>query len=700
VANENVIESINGESSPVPILLGELGKALTDLTVWRQAAESGDDTRFCRWEGQSEDGRKHREDLGKEPLPWEGSSDTRVRLVDSIVNERVMESVVSFFDARPQVIPHRAAGEASRGVAATSLLRWMLFTHMQAELVAEIDLASQWREQYGLALMGVFWKQETQLRMQAVSLEGLRQMAQVDEALARMLEVFFDPTADEALVEFVQEMAQGLSKGQARKILSDLRETGAAEVPVPVVISSRPCWQALMPYYDVIFPASTYDIQRARFVARRELVTETELRERVETEGYSEEFVEEALKHKGSVLNGRDGTRMQVVAAAYRSVTEEERDLIELWHTYSKSPSAQNVPQVWCSVIHGAVPELAAKHSLSPYDHGLIPFVPLVRERVKRRLIESRGVPEITFSQQNDIKRARDFRNDRADIEILPPFRVPLNRGKMQILMGPNMQLPARRADEFGFIQMPQTSGGSLEVEKATRNDVDEYWGVSTNWSPNMPKDRQQLHRRYRVGKWLREMELCVGMTWMLMQQYMSAEEVQRVVQTLSVPLARGPIDIRGQYDVMVVFDVRNLDVDYVSAKLEALTKIASLDVAGVMDRAKLIKILVGAVDPVLADDLVKDAEAASQQEVEDEENQFTKIAAGVEPMFKDGGQNAQLRLQVLQQIVQKNPQLQQRLQQDGVFRAMVENRMKHFQFQLEQQQNAQIGRMGVKPVL
>jgi len=697
--NKNYLEAINKDDSPVKILHGELARAITDMSGWRSTAEEGDDIRFCEWDGQSADGRKHKEDMQKEPLPWEGASDTRVRLVDTIINERVMEMVVSFFDARPQAIPH-GLGSAGKGTAATSLLRWMLFTHMQAELVAEIDLAAQWREQYGLAVMGIFWKQETQLKMQSVTLEALTEMATQDEALARLLTLFFDPLADAEIINFIQQMALGLTKSQAAKVLKDLRETGAAEVPVPIVISSRPCWKALMPYYDVVFPASTSDLQRARFIAQRELVTETELRERIESEDYDAEWVEKALEHKGAVFSGLDGSSLRMISSASRSATEEERDLVELWHVYYKSSSPENIPQIWKTVIHGAIQDMEGKHALYNYDHGLLPFIPLVRERIKRRLIESRGMPELLKTQQNDIKRARDFRNDRADIEILPPFRVPASRGKVQILMGPNMQLPARRSDDFGFLQMPQTSGGTMEVEKATRNDVDEYCGLSTNWSPNMPKDRQQLHQRYRVGKWLREMELCVGMTWMLMQQFMSEEEVVRVVQCQSAPMAKGPLDIRGQYDVMVVFDVRNLDSEYVANKLEALAKITTLDVTGVMDRNLLIKVMVAAVDPSLADELVRDADAASQQEVDDEERQFTKIAAGVEPMLKEGGENAQLRLQVLQQIISKNPSLQDRYGKDEIFKSMVDNRMKHFQFMLQQQQNAQIGKMGVKPVL
>jgi hypothetical protein len=124
------------------------------------------------------------------------------------------------------------------------------------------------------------------------------------------------------------------------------------------------------------------------------------------------------------------------------------------------------------------------------------------------------------------------------------------------------------------------------------------------------------------------------------------------------------------------------------------------LDSFGVIDRANLIKFMLGSVDQNLADLLVQDIGAATQSEIEDEQVQFAKISAGTEPQLKEGGQNAQIRLQTLQQIVQANPAVQQRYQQDEIFRKMIDARAQAFSFQLQQQQNAQIGRIGSQPAL
>jgi hypothetical protein len=93
------------------------------------------------------------------------------------------------------------------------------------------------------------------------------------------------------------------------------------------------------------------------------------------------------------------------------------------------------------------------------------------------------------------------------------------------------------------------------------------------------------------------------------------------------------------------------------------------------------------AIDPNMASMLVQDIGAATAAEQEDEQGAFAKIAAGTEPPLKEGGQNAQVRLQTLQTIIQSNPAVQQRYQQDEIFRKIIDARAQGFQFQLQQDQ-------------
>jgi hypothetical protein len=55
--------------------------------------------------------------------------------------------------------------------------------------------------------------------------------------------------------------------------------------------------------------------------------------------------------------------------------------------------------------------------------------------------------------------------------------------------------------------------------------------------------------------------------------------------------------------------------------------------------------------------------------------------------------------MQYLQQVMAKNPKAQQAQQQDQIFVMLLQNYVKNLQMSVMQQQNKQIGRIGVTPV-
>jgi hypothetical protein len=268
----------------------------------------------------------------------------------------------------------------------------------------------------------------------------------------------------------------------------------------------------------------------------------------------------------------------------------------------------------------------------------------------------------------------------------------------MELVLGPGVQIPERRPGEIGWMDPPRPDLGSIEIEGSIRNDIDNYFG---RISENVPPQRYMLHAQELVDQWLLDMKLCIVQTLALAQQYMSPDEVARVTGNPALELAASGADIRGRYDVTAEFDARLLDNEALGAKLDYLAKVlVPLDSFSVIDRAGLVKYMMQAVDPNLAGILIRDMGEATHAEIEDEQVQFAKIAAGTEPQLKEGGQNAEVRLQTLQQIIQSNPAVQQRYQQDEIFRKMIDARAQAFQFQLQQAQNAIIGRVGSQPAL
>jgi aspartate/tyrosine/aromatic aminotransferase len=103
----------------------------------------------------------------------------------------------------------------------------------------------------------------------------------------------------------------------------------------------------------------------------------------------------------------------------------------------------------------------------------------------------------------------------------------------------------------------------------------------------------------------------------------------------------------------------------------------------------------VSTIDPNIAERIIRPAQQGQQQIVQDEQQDLAQIFAGIPKNIKPGTP-PQLGLQVIQQYLQQ-PDVQQRFQQDQPFRERLEARAKQYQFQLQQQQNAVIGRLGAQ---
>ena len=680
------------KSDEVSDLIGLVEQAETDAANYWTRKNLNYNLRYCLWPGQDDSGRKLSAVLGKPAFPWDGASDSKIRLADMIVNERVRMLKSAYGKSRMSILPTEST-DMQAGRKVETVIKWLLNSHCAAMTKREIELAANLRETYGLAIMGIFWRRTTRNERLTFRLDSLQQtFAETgDPTLALIIEAILDPTQEEAVAREMDMLLPG--QGTTANVRR-LREQGFFEYDSPYIFETLPDWQAYEPWEDIVFPPSTYDLQRAPFIACRELLREDEIREREVTEDYDPQWIEEAVKHKGVYRrNARNLHRMTDTI-----LLSDDRDLVEVWRVYQKKWNEQiGAMEVICTHMQPSVTDRVAKSEPMGYEHGQYPFVELPLERTSRPLIESRGVPELLATHQQEIKTQRDFRADRASLTILPPLKVPANRGKLDIVLGPAKQLPERRPNEFSWMAPPVQDNATIEIEAATRRDVDEYFGIPR---ADLAPQRSALAQQDLVDSWLSDCSLILGQTFQLAQQYLDDIQFVRVAGGMPMPFRASRQEIQGRFDMRLDFDARTFDSEALEVKIKGLIELLPLDVMGVVDRVGLVRFLFSAIDPNMAEFLIKDVEAAAQQEIEDEQLQFTKIAAGTEPPLKSDGQNAQLRLQTLQQIVQANPAVQQRYAQDEIFKSMLDARMQAFSFALQQQQNAQIGRVGAQPAL
>jgi len=122
------------------------------------------------------------------------------------------------------------------------------------------------------------------------------------------------------------------------------------------------------------------------------------------------------------------------------------------------------------------------------------------------------------------------------------------------------------------------------------------------------------------------------------------------------------------------------------------------LDSGGVIDRNKLIMAITTAISPDAARDLVVDQSSASQKMFREVQTDIGMMMLGNEALYVENDPSAKSKMQYAQQVMQSNPKAAQAAQGDPQFQQLLEKYMKNLQFSMQQQENKQIGRIGVSP--
>jgi hypothetical protein len=671
---------------------------------------------YSRWAWQTIDGRKWGcPEKGVQPWPWPGSSDTRVRTVEKVIDQHRTIATFAIRNMKLQAKSTRPAVTIRESQQATTLLNWMLFSHMQAELHRELRLAISWRNGYGSAILHIDWKQTRRLDYIDVNVMGLQEfvnepavasfigsgMSQIpigeNLQITDLQEMIMDPAYADDLAKLLVAVSNNyLTVKQARAKLDDLRQIRTVTIPVPYVFESRPRWTARRPMVDVLYPAYADDLQRVPWYDVIEYVSETELRDREETAGYSSAFVEEAIDHRGPSSSGD----WRLAAAAERNAitgvgpANMDND-IELHHFYTLVQD-KGVPTRFCTVFHIDV-DIEAKHEPAGYDHGEATVHPLRFEIDERPIISSRGIAEIAYTWEQELKAQYDAQSDRTAMTLRPPLLTTYDQVlKMKENIQPGVVIPMRKFDEAQWMNMPAFDQVSVMVIQEVEKRVREHFGM---FGEDVDPDLKKLRREEFVDDILAELKVPTQQTMKLLRQLMPDDEVAQVVGPLNRPFHISRADIQGEWEISATVDLRNIDSDWVKEKGVIAAQLLQLDTMGITDRAAILKTLWEGLDYSLADTALQNVQAATQAEVQDEQEKVDLIIGSGQDQPLPQGANYQLRLQTLQakqRSITQNPATMKIIQSNPDIIKVLLKRAEYYQRQLQQQQNAQIGRMQV----
>jgi hypothetical protein len=428
------IELIRKDGSPdIRQITLEIEQAQIDNDHYYQRMERARHVWFSKWQGQFQDGRKHRTGMNQddiEPFPWDGASDSRLRTVCGIIREHTSISKFAFWNAQIQAKSLRPLSEGRESNVATKMLRWRLYNHMKPELMIQLPLFWNYKWGFGVGILHVEWEQQRRLEWVDISLDELEQLAQsqpgTQPIIMALVDAIDNPAVEDEVAKFIQGLSPILTVAQARAIVKELRETRTARVPTAYPYINRPRWTACRPCVDVLFPSEACDIQQERFVSRREWVSEADLYDRIETDNYDPKFVEEAVKHKGETI-------IYQWEWWHKYPQKSFRDMIEIHHFYNKAITL-GTPCIYKTVFQPLVQSARPKEDLFAsfgpfeYQHGQYPFVVGRRTYEEPAILKSYGIAEESYTDEMDIKVQQDGLTDRTSLILQPPMIVPHSR--------------------------------------------------------------------------------------------------------------------------------------------------------------------------------------------------------------------------------------------------------------------------------
>lgn len=661
----------------VLLLKNSYDRTVNDLSWYLESTRDSFDYRRCIWPGKSKDLRKH----GTDAFPFEGASDTEVPLIDERINTYIALCMSALARANIRAYPVEI-GDLQRARVTSAFLKWMVSTHIP-DFRRQMELGANYLFERGIMVSYVGWQKENRTFLQKLD---LNQIAQLSPDLARII---VEGNDDQQIAKLLQQQFAGVNEARAKKALKQLRKDGVAELPIVRQSVNCPMVSALAPDGDVFFPSYTTDPQKAPYCFWRVLMTAQELRNKSATEGWDKEWVDFVIERYATSVDINDP---RTNTSSNRSAQEQTNELYEIIYCYQRLVSEEdNSEGIYCTVFHPQFtgrsdePKYAKFELLNGYDD--YPFVVTKLGEDNKRLYELATIPEQLIGLQWQVKGERDSRMDRNSMATIPPLLYPAN-GQPPMDYGPAARIPYRRMGEIQFGPVPPFNPGSVEIETTLTQEANRIMGLDHE-NP-MSRIRQQFY----VDKFLTHVRDVLRLSFKCYQRF-GPEQVFFRVTGVTDPQRFTRGDPNEDFDITINFDVLNTDPEALESQLNQFVSLVQFDRNGRINMDRMLEVLASAVNPALADAVLQPAQEAQQQIVRQVTDDLSKIYAGIEVGARPNG--AQVAMQVIQQYTQQ-PDVMQRVQQDEAFRNRLQKYAQQYQFQMQQMQNAQIGRIGTAP--
>ena len=681
--SDNISEALTylSDEPDVKALNLAYDQTVTELEAYFDLCRTSYDERRNFWPGKSRDHRKH----GADAFPWEGASDIECHIIDERITRLVALFMSSLRRANVRAFPVES-GDIARSKLVSGFLKWMVSSGYIPRFYREMELGANYMLERGILITYVGWHREDRTFKQLID---LNQIAEISPEAAMAIQ---SGDSDEELILLLQNTFDGVTEKRAKKALKELRKNGVTELPVVRRQVNSPEVKTLAPDGDFFFPPYVTDPQRAPYCFWKTYYTAQELQTKVSTDGWDEDFVDYIIsKYRGvnidSIEREQEGRRsISLTDNAY-----EADELIEIVYGYQRLIDEEDGSEgIYCTVFHKEfsgneiVPGYAKFELLNGYEDYPVVVTRLAEDT--KRLYDTQTIPDILRGIQNQVKVEKDSRIDRNSLATLPPILHPV--GQAPTDWGPGRMIPYRRKGDLDFAPTPAYNQGSLEMETTLTDLADRLVGLDEK------SQISTVRQQFLVDKFLSHTAEVLRMSFKCFQRFGPDEIFFRVT---GIPDAqvfnKGNPD--ENFDILINFDVLNADPENVQAKLKQFAELTQFNTNNRMSMDNFLDIAASAVDPVMADAILQPVESAQEEVVKQVTDDLAKIFAGIEMPARPAG--AQIAMQVIQEYTQQ-PDIAQRAATDEAFSARLQKYVGQYTFQMQQAQNAQIGRVGTAP--
>jgi len=681
--NESISESLTylQDEPDIQTLRYAYDQTVTELESYFDLCRSSYDDRRNYWPGKSRDHRKH----GADAFPWEGASDIECHVIDERITRLVSLFMSALKRANVRAFPVESS-DVARSKLVSGFLKWMVSSGYIPRFYREMELGANYLLERGILITYVGWHREDRRFLQKLD---INQIAQISPEVALAIQ---EGGNDEDLVVLLQATFEGTSPKRAKKALKELRKNGETELPIVRRQINAPEVKTLAPDGDFFFPPYVTDPQRAPYCFWRTYYTPQELENKVVTDGWDEDFVDYVIEHyRGvnidSIEREQEGRRsISLTDNAY-----EAEELIEITYGYQRLIDPEDGSEgIYCTVFHRDFDgnEMAQGYAKFELLNGYedYPVVVTKLSEDSKRLYDTNTIPSVLRGIQNQVKVERDSRIDRNSLATLPPILHPVGQAPND--WGPGRMIPYRRKGDLDFAPTPAYNQGSLEMEQTQQSQADRLVGLDEGSAIS------QIRQQFLVDKFLSHTAEVLRMAFKCFQRFGPDEVFFRVTGTPDpIQFNKGNPD--ENFDILINFDVQNTDPETVKSKLQQFVQLNQLNANNRLNVDNLLDIAAAEIDPVMADAVLQPVETAQQEMVKDVTDDLAKIYSGIEMPARPSG--ASIAIQVIQQYTSQ-PDIAQRLQTDPAFAERLQKYAGQYTFQVQQAQNAQIGRVGTAP--